>query len=85
MIFTTEKSHLVFLFFDSFLIQSRPLSVSMGNAIKHVKMCISNVQPDVSEDTVSHPLLSYLYTFLLIVASLLTVITCRLKRSCMRQ
>ncbi len=33
----------------SFLSKCRPLSVSMGNAIKHLKLKISNIPPDVSE------------------------------------
>ena len=41
--------------FISFLAQSRPLSVSMGNAIKFLKWKISTVPPDMPEETVGKP------------------------------
>ena len=38
--------------FSSFLISSRPLSVSMGNAIKWLKFTIANIQPSTPENEV---------------------------------
>lgn len=37
----------------SFLTQCRPLSVSMGNAIKYLKLQITHTPPDMAEDRVS--------------------------------
>ena len=39
-------------FFSSFLISSRPLSVSMGNAIKWLKFTIAKIQPNTPENEV---------------------------------
>ena len=39
--------------FINFLTHCRPLSVSMGNAIKHLKREISKIAPDLSETEVS--------------------------------
>ena len=39
--------------FFSFLTQCRPLSVSMGNAIKYLKLQITHTPPDMVEEKVS--------------------------------
>ena len=39
--------------FFSFLTQCRPLSVSMGNAIKYLKLQITHTPPDMAEDQVN--------------------------------
>ena len=40
-------------FLSSFLTQCRPLSVSMGNAIKYLKLQITHTPPDMAEDQVN--------------------------------
>lgn len=41
------------LFLFSFLTQCRPLSVSMGNAIKYLKLQITHTPPNMAEDQVN--------------------------------
>ena len=43
-------------FLASFLTQCRPLSVSMGNAIKFLKFQITHTPPEMAEDEVSKDL-----------------------------
>lgn len=47
------KSFLLLCFYYSFLNQCRPLSASMGNAIKYIKKEISNIPSNYKEDEVS--------------------------------
>lgn len=47
------KAFLLLCFYFSFLNQCRPLSASMGNAIKYIKKEISNIPSNCKEDEVS--------------------------------
>eukprot|EP00118_Oscarella_pearsei_P011180 m.73200 g.73200 ORF g.73200 m.73200 type:complete len:75 (+) comp35828_c0_seq2:254-478(+) len=58
----------------SFLSQCRPLSVSMGNAIKHIKLHISTIPPEKPEDEVS--------LCLFLTNNVLAFCFARLKRIC---
>eukprot|EP00118_Oscarella_pearsei_P011181 m.73224 g.73224 ORF g.73224 m.73224 type:complete len:499 (+) comp35828_c0_seq9:28-1524(+) len=48
----------------SFLSQCRPLSVSMGNAIKHIKLHISTIPPEKPEDEAKEDLCELIDTYL---------------------
>eukprot|EP00112_Aurelia_sp_Birch-Aquarium-sp1_P017934 Seg421.3 transcript_id=Seg421.3/GoldUCD/mRNA.D3Y31 product="Translation initiation factor eIF-2B subunit delta" protein_id=Seg421.3/GoldUCD/D3Y31 len=48
----------------SFLVQCRPLSVSMGNAIKYLKMKITQIPPGMPEQQAKDSLLEYIDTFI---------------------
>ena len=50
-LFETELTHAIYVF--RFLTQCRPLSVSMGNAIKYLKLQITQIPPSMSEKQVS--------------------------------
>jgi len=51
-----ESALFCFSFNFSFLTQCRPLSVSMGNAIKYLKLQITHTPPDMAEDQVHRKL-----------------------------
>ncbi|KAI8472612.1 MAG: hypothetical protein J3K34DRAFT_384198 [Monoraphidium minutum] len=47
-----------------FLVRCRPLGVSMGNAVKYVKLCISRTDPNAPEDAAKEGLLKQLEDFI---------------------
>ena len=53
MKFKTKYSILFTIYIYSFLTQCRPLSVSMGNAIKYLKLQITQTPPNTPEKQVS--------------------------------